>query len=341
MTEAHGPVVDEDQVRDSGLTEQDPEEPGGEQASEATVEDSEDPEATGESPVPEVEKDPVDFYDWVMRSYARMRQGRPEEAWEAARKALEFGTSEPDLYVPLCQQFPPERRRLLAHSAMERTPPTHDAFQWLWVEVALSYWYQGEYDEAVEEYQTILMQKNLDPGLVGILESSLGMSLEASGRYAEAEERYLGAGNPEAAVRARARSGDVAGALAMLQQGVGPAEAGIRQALEATYLGLLGQPIPDLPQRLQVLQDYQEDWIYKEFMSGVLLVIAQRTQEGVAQLERFLEVCRVNSNEWGVTLRWEVGIAEEILRILADGGQSPTGEQDAASAGSSGLAGVD
>jgi len=321
VTETHGPVVEEEE----NLTEVDPEEPGGEHAPDASTEESQSPEPTGEPPVPEVEKDPVDFYDWAMRSYARMRQGLPEEAWEAARKALEIGTSEPDLYVPLCQQFAPDRRRLLAHSAMERTLPTHDAFQWLWVEVALSYWYQGEYDEAVEEYKTILMQKNLDPGLVGVLESSLGMSLEASGRYEEAEQRYLDAGNQEAAVRARARSGDVAGALAMLQQGVGPAETGIRQALEATYMGLLGQPIPDLPQRLEALQDYQEDWIYKEFMTGVLLVIAQQAEEGGAQLERFLEVCRANSNEWGVTLRWEVGIAEEILKILAGSGE-PSGE---------------
>jgi tetratricopeptide (TPR) repeat protein len=290
------------------------------------------PGLTVDAAVSEVDKQPVDFYDWVMRSYARMREGQPEEAWDAAQKALELGTAEPDLFVPLCQQFPPERRRLLAHAAMERTPPTHDAFQWLWVEVALSYWYQGEYDEAVEEYQTILKQKNLDPGLVGILESSLGMSLEASGRYEEAEQRYLGAGNQEAAVRARARSGDVAGALALLQQGVGPAEAGIRQALEATFLGLLGQPIPDLAERLQALDAYQEDWIYKEFMAGVLLVIARRSEEGVAQLEQFLEVCRANPNEWGITLRWEIGIAEEILKILAGSGEAAPDQPEAAQA---------
>ena len=315
MTDAAEPVLE----KDPGLEAPD----SGEPEAPEVHEPSEEPRDQVRL---EPEREPEDVYAWIMRSYARMREGQPDEAWEAAQKALELGTTEPDLYVPLCQQFPPERRRLLAHAAMEKTPPTHDAFQWLWVEVAMSYWYQGNYDEAVEEYLTILQQKNLDPGLVGVLENSLGMCLEASERYEEAEQRYLDAGNSEAAVRARARSGDVAGALSLMQQGVGPAEEGIRQALEATFLGLLGRPIPDLDQRLSALEAYQEDWIYREFMHGVLLVIAQRAEEGVQQLERFLETCRLNPKEWGITLRWEVGIAEEILRILAGAPEEPADE---------------
>lgn len=268
---------------------------------------------------PEPEREPDDFYGWAMRSYARMREGDPDAAWEAAQKAMEHGTAEPDLYVPLCQQFTPERRRLLAHSAMERTHPSHDAFQWLWVEVALGFWYEGQHDEAVAEFETILQQKNLDPQLQAVMENSLGMCLEAVDRYPEAEERYLSAGNEEAAVRARARSGDVLGAVEMIRRGIGPSDETIRAALEATYLGLLGRPILNLPERLARLLAMEEDWIYKEFMVGVLLVIGERQAEGIEQLERFLEICRINSNEWGVTLRWEIGIAQEILRILAGG----------------------
>ncbi len=267
----------------------------------------------------EPESEPQDFYGWLMRSYSRMREGSPDEAWEAAQKALELGTDEPNLFVHLCQQFTPERRRLLAHAAMQVTPPSHDAFQWLWVEVALSYWYQGNYPEAVAEFETILKQKDLDPRLVGVLENSLGMSLEAADRYQEAEERYLATGNPEAAVRARARSGDVAGALALLEQGIGPAEPGIHLALEATFRGLLGLPIPDLSARLEALEAFEDDWVYNDFMAGVLLVVGKKPEEGASRLERFLEACRVNSNEWGTTLRWEAGIAEEVLRILAGG----------------------
>lgn len=278
----------------------------------------------------EPEADPEDFYGWAMRSYAEMREGRPDEAWEAALKALDLGTAEPDLFVPLCQQFTPLRRRELAHKAMEKTDPNQDAFQWLWVEVALSYWYAGEHDEAVAEFETILQQKNLDPQLQAVMENSLGMCLEAVDRYPEAEQRYLNAGNEEAAVRSRARSGDVLGAVEMIRSGVGPGDERIRQALEATFLGLLGRPILNLPERLEALLAMEEDWIYKEFMVGVLLVIGGRPVEGAEQLERFLEICRVNSNEWGVTLRWEYGIAEEILRILAGEDAPPAVEEPTA-----------
>jgi len=287
------------------------------------------PTSQTNQPVAESEQEPQDFYGWLMRSYSLMREGSPDEAWEAAQKALAFGTDEPDLYVPLCQQFVPERRRLLAHAAMQVTPPSHNAFQLLWVEVALSYWYQGNYSEAVEEYRTILKQEGLDPRLVGVLENSLAMSLEAAGRYQEAEERYLATGNPEAAVRARARSGDVAGALAILEQGIGPAEPGIHRALEATFRGLLGLPISDLPARLEALEAFQDDWVYNDFMAGVLLVVGQRIEEGATRLERFLEACRVHSNEWGTTLRWEAGIAEEVLRILAGGVENQDAHPDA------------
>lgn len=288
------------------------------------------PEPGSEAAPAEAEADPEDFYGWAMRSYAEMREGRPDAAWEAAQKALELGTAEPDLYVPLCQQFTPLRRRELAHKAMERTDPNQDAFQWLWVEVALSYWYAGEHDEAVAEFETILQQKNLDPQLQAVMENSLGMCLEAVNRYPEAEQRYLNAGNEEAAVRSRARSGDVLGAVEMIRSGLGPGDERIRQALEATFLGLLGRPILNLPERLAALLAMEEDWIYKEFMVGVLLVIGERPVEGAEQLERFLEICRLNSNEWGVTLRWEYGIAEEILRILAGEGPTPVAEEPAA-----------
>jgi tetratricopeptide (TPR) repeat protein len=285
-------------------------------------------EPTVDHSVAGVEQEPQDFYGWLMRSYSRMREGSGDEAWEAAQKALELGTDEPNLYVHLCQQFTPERRRLLAHAAMQVTPPSHDAFQWLWVEVALSYWYQGNYPEAVAEFETILKQQGLDPRLVGVLENSLGMSLEAAGRYQEAEERYLATGNPEAAVRARARSGDVAGALTLLEQGIGPAEPGIHRALDGTFRGLLGLPIPDLPARLEALEAFQDDWVYNDFMAGVLLVVDKRLEEGAFRLERFLEACRVHSNEWGTTLRWEAGIAEEVLRILAGDAENPHARSD-------------
>lgn len=315
MTHAPESVPEVETARTGPAREVDPEPTGS-----AAAETREPAASPRQDPQPEQE--PQDFYGWLMRSYSRMDQGASEEAWEAAQKALQLGTQEPDLYVPLCQQFTPERRRLLAHAAMQVTPPSENAFQLLWVEVALSYWYEGNYHEAVEEYQTILKQKDLDPALVGVLENSLGLSLEAAGRYPEAEERYLATGNPEAAVRARARSGDVAGALALLEQGIGPAEPGIHRALDATFRGLLGLPIPDLAARLEALEAFPDDWVYNDFMAGVLLVRGQRIEEGASRLERFLEACRVHSKEWGITLRWEAGIAEEVLRILYGEGES-------------------
>lgn len=272
--------------------------------------------------VVEDNSEPQEFFGWLMRSYSLMRKGEKEQAWQAALKALELGTDEPDLLVPLCQQFEPRQRRQLAHSAMERTAPTHDAFQWLWVEVALSYWYEGNYSEACAEYATILMQKNLDPGLMGVMLNGWAMSLEALGRYSEAEQKYLEAGNQEAAVRARARSGDVAGALKFMQEdGYGPSDIRVRAALEATWMCLLGQSVSDIASRIADLKSIEDDWIYKDFMLGVMQIVAQQHDEGAANLERFLTICHRNPNEWGVTLRWETGIAQEVLRILIDNAQ--------------------
>lgn len=327
MTEVPGPAIEKDpeQAAPPAATHPEAEEhapaPGhAESSAPASA-----PSAPEHPESPDTE--PEDFYGWLMRSHARLEEGLLDEAWEAAQKALELGTEEPELYVPLCQRFPPLRRRQLADAAMvrvaERQGSGHHSFQWLWVELALSYWYHGEHDQAVAEFETILQQKDLDPQLQGVLENSLGMCLEAVDRYQEAEQRYLAAGNQEAAVRARARSGDLAGALDLLDQGFGPSEEGIRKALEATYLGLLGRPIPDLDERLEALLAYEDDWIYKEFMLGILMVLGERAEEGMAQLERFLEICRANRNEWGVTLRREIRIAEEILGSLGEGDEAP------------------
>ncbi len=263
--------------------------------------------------------DPTDFFGWAMRSYSLMRSGDKEGAWNCARKALEIGTKEPDLFVPLCQQFEPAQRRQLANDAMMVTPPDHAAFQWLWVEVALSYWYEGNFAEACAEYETILKQKNIDHGLMGVLINGWAMCLEANNEYGKAEAKYLEAGNSEAAVRARLRSGDAEGALKLMQEnGLGPKEPEIRAALEGTILCLLGRRPQDLEKRIKDLKDIDDDWIYKDFMLGSMQVVAQQFEEGEANLSRFLTICERNPGEWGVTLRWEKGVAQEVLRMLSE-----------------------
>lgn len=256
---------------------------------------------------------PSNFYDWLFESYKRMERGDAAGSWEAALKTLEYDTTEPDLYVPLCQQFDPARRRQLANKAMAKTPPESDAYQYLWVEVGLSYWYEGNYPEACAEYETILKQKYLDPCLIPTLNNSLAMCYEALGRYKEAEEKYLEIDNRESVIKARARSGDLEGALDLLRTGLALSEPVVHAALEETLLCCMGRPSAKIAEHICGLLELDSDWPYKDFMLGVMEIVQSEGAVGYSRLERFLRVCGQSEHEWAVTLRWEIGVANDVL----------------------------
>ncbi len=273
--------------------------------------------APAEEPPDAKRSEPSDFYDWLMLSYERMRNGDPDGAWEAACKTLEYDTTEYDLFVPLCQQFTPPQRRKLANDAMAKTPGNSDAYQWLWVEVALSYWYEGNFQEAAAEYETILKQKYLDPCLIPMLYNSLAMCYEAMGRYTEAEQKYLEIDNREAVLKARARSGDLEGVLKLMKSGICVSEPRVNKALEATFKCCLGNPVDNLPTTISELLELEADWPYKDFMLGVMELVDSKGMVGFTRLERFLRICSGNPHEWGVTLRWEIGVANDVLAGFA------------------------
>ncbi len=273
--------------------------------------------APAEAAPAEKQSEPRDFYDWLMLSYARMRDGDPKGAWEAACKTLEYDTNEYDLFVPLCQQFTPPQRRKLANDAMAKTPGDSDAYQWLWVEVALSYWYEGNFQEAAAEYETILKQKYLDPCLIPMLYNSLAMCYEAMGRYTEAEQKYLEIDNREAVLKARARSGDLEGVLKLMKSGIGVSEPRVNKALEATFQCCLGTPVENLPGTIADLLELEADWPYKDFMLGVMELVDSKGLVGIPRLERFLRICSGSPHEWGITLRWEIGVANDVLAGFA------------------------
>lgn len=256
---------------------------------------------------------PSNFYDWLFESYKRMEKGDAAGAWQAALKTLEYDTTEPDLFVPLCQQFDPTKRRQLANSAMKKTPPECDAYQYLWVEVALSYWYEGNFKECCEEYETILKQKYLDPRLIPMLYNSLAMCYEALGRYKEAEEKYLAIDNRESVIKSRARSGDIEGAVTMMDKGMGLSEPIVNDALKETLLCCLGRPSDKIVEHICALLELDSDWPYKDFMLGVMEIVASQGAVGYSRLERFLNICNSSEHEWAITLRWEVGVTNDVL----------------------------
>ncbi|MDO5297031.1 MAG: tetratricopeptide repeat protein [bacterium] len=271
------------------------------------------PAAAKKSKDSEKRTEPSNFYDWLFESYKRMEKGDPSGAWQAALKTLEYDTTEPDLFVPLCQQFEPAKRRQLAHSAMQKTPGDSDAYQYLWVEVALSYWYEGNFKEACAEYETILKQKYLDPCLIPMLYNSLSMCYEALGRYKEAEQKYLEIDNRESVIKARARSGDIEGAVELMRKGMALSEPAVSNALEETLLCCLGRPTENIALRIAELLELDSDWPYKDFMLGIMQLVESKGAVGYQRLERFLRVAKSSEHEWAITLRWEIGVATDVL----------------------------
>ena len=274
---------------------------------------------TGTKPAAQKEKDaekrgePSSFYDWLFESYKRMEKGDSNGAWQAALKTLDYETKEPDLFVPLCQQFEPAKRRQLAHSAMKKTPGDCDAYQYLWVEVALSYWYEGNFKEACAEYETILKQKYLDPCLIPMLYNSLAMCYEALGRYKDAEQKYLEIDNRESVIKARARSGDIEGAVELMRKGMALSEPAVSNALQESLLCCLGRPSEELPLRIAGLLELDSDWPYKDFMLGLMELVDSKGAVGYLRLDRFLRVAKSSEHEWAITLRWEIGVATDVL----------------------------
>ena len=196
---------------------------------------------------------------------------------------------------------------------MKKTPGDSDAYQYLWVEVALSYLYEGNFKEACAEYETILKQKYLDACLIPMLYNSLAMCYEALGRYKDAEQKYLEIDNREAVIKARARSGDLEGAVELMRKGFALSEPAVNNALEETMLCCLGKPSEDIGARIAALLELDSDWPYKDFMLGVMELVDSKGAVGFLRLDRFLRVCSGSEREWSVTLKWEIGVANDVL----------------------------
>ena len=147
----------------------------------------------------------------------------------------------------------------------------------------------------------------------------------AMGRFGPAERQIRAAFNDSegtgtlarsAVVQCRLYQGDLRGAIGALNEAkdlLDPFE------VELTRTYLLAQ-LPDaiaVPKGLaRRLLDQRDEGVLGYMGAVVLLVGLGRHDVAAPRLRAFVERCEANRSEWGVTLRWEIAKAKQLLRTV-------------------------
>ena len=263
---------------------------------------------------------------YVERSIVRADVGDKDRAREDAQRAFELRPADAHSYIFISFCFPwPERRRIL-RTAMRRLRGSPSDRVSLWRNLVYSYWYEGRFEEQVREAKGLLGYRKRVRYFqrVDLDHSILGSALEALGQYEEAEQSYrkglrsrYGANLASNVVLARVRRNDFQGAEAALKTLRIKMPRDLASLLQASILGLRGERASCSPKTLAKATEenvFGGVGLYAFYAAVVLLRMGQGANAREL-LRRYVAHIESNPREWGITNRWEVAKAKELLAV--------------------------
>jgi hypothetical protein len=267
----------------------------------------------------------VDAY--ISRSTSRRRLGDQEGARQDAESAYRLRPVAPMDYMQLSFGFPRPTQRRILRAGMARATPGSWQHRHIGSYSAQTYWYERRFDLMLAATRRLIrLFETLGKGRsIAHLHYQAGTALMAMERCGPAE-RHLRAAFCDSegtgilarssVVQCRLYRGDLRGAIEVLdevKQDLDPFEV----KLTRTYLLAQGPGSVSVPKGLvRRLLDQQDDgWL--GYMGAVVLLLGlERRDVAASRLRAFVERCESNPSEWGVTLRWEIAKAKELLKMI-------------------------
>ena len=283
----------------------------------------------------------VDAY--VERSSLRNEVGDDDGAKADALRALQPRPTDVRSYLRISFRFDwPERRQIL-QTAMRRLRGSPSDRAFLWLNVADTYWYEGRFEDQVRELRKLLRYRTRIRYFrrIDLDYSTLGAALQALGRYGEAEETYRdglksrhGRRLAQDVVLARVRRNDFQGAEEALQRLRPKLPRDLAGLLRAAIRGLQGKSARSSPRTLdKATQQTPFGGVgLFGFYAAVVLLRMGREAEARPLLRRYIADSEGNPREWGITNRWEIAKAKELLAAPNAGQRSKPPPSGSASA---------
>jgi len=270
-----------------------------------------------------IKLDPLLAEAYIRRAGARRRSGDRRGARADARMAYGLRPSDPMDYLLISFPFPwnEQRRILRAGIARARRGSTDHLF--LGTHSAHTYWYEGRFDlqlratlRLIRHFEAIGKSRSLAG-----LHYQAGIALIAMARYTDAERHLRAAFRNRSttgmlartsAIECRIYRDDLRGALEILEQ-VAPQLDQSLVTLTRAYIHALGPAAIKVPkvQRDRLLAPDRAS--RHDYMGAVVLLRLGLANVAAPRLRRFIKHCEGNPREWGVTMRWEIAKAKELL----------------------------
>ena len=284
--------------------------------------------------------DPQNAEAYVWRGLLFHQRDQPAAARADMRQALALRPRRPDLYSLIAIPFGNAEKREVYQRGLalcrEDDPERHH----LQFCHDLRYWYDRDYERliAAMDAEVTRLEHQIATGpeprhydhRYGSLPSCCGflqMGYAALGRYAEVERTarrllpYLDhlpdrpdapAETAEDIIRARMHANDFPGALAAVEEFAVLLPPERRELWEALLHALANgtPPTPELVRRAEA-DRYPPGG--QNFLLGVFYTRLGRPAKAATHLRRLCERAASNPREWGVTLRWEVAQAQQLL----------------------------
>jgi tetratricopeptide (TPR) repeat protein len=267
--------------------------------------------------------DPLHVEGYLARAHTRKTLRDEDGARKDAEAALRLRPADPMAYLSMAPAFPRPVQRKILRAGMARAVPGSWEHLYLGLNAALTYWYEGRFDLQVRALRRLLgrFAARGKRHFVGHLHYQVGSALQALGKHRAAEREFRAAARAkettelasDAVVRSRIYQGDLDGALAELRgcaKQLKPDEVTIKRAY---ITALMPDSAPPLPEEIRRASQTPDNEHYEGFMNGVVLARAGRADLARPRLRRLIKLWESNPSEWGVSLRWEIAKAKELL----------------------------
>jgi tetratricopeptide (TPR) repeat protein len=159
------------------------------------------------------------------------------------------------------------------------------------------------------------------PRLLAGLHYQAGTALLAMGRFRDADRQLRAAFRDRATTGMLARTSvvesylyrnDLDGALRVLDEVASQLDRPL-VALTRAYIQALGPDPLKISRTLEAKLLAADRASRHDYMGAVILLRLGRADVAKPRLRRFIDHCEGNPREWGVTMRWEIAKAKELL----------------------------
>jgi len=270
-----------------------------------------------------IEFDPLLIDAYIRRSAARRQAGDVRGARSDATAAYKLRPRDPIDYLLISFPFPRAKQRRILRAGIARARPGSFEHLQLGLNVGHTYWYEGRFDLELRTVLALIRRFEAmgKSRLLAGLHYQAGTALLAMRRFRDAERQLRAAFRDRATTGMLARTSvvesylyrnDLDGALRVLDEVASQLDRPL-VALTRAYIQALGPDSLKVSKALEAKLLVSDRASRHDYMGAVILLRLGRSDVAKPRLRRFIDHCEGNPREWGVTMRWEIAKAKELL----------------------------